>query len=263
MNSGLASEEIEGQQTIEPAFGLPARWIGAAQKQRAELLGYTVVDPPSVLVTHLNELTRRHAPELLSRQDTQALLTHLKQDYPTVVEELIPGVLTVGEVQGVLQLLLSEGVSVRDLVTIAETLADHGRLTKDIELLAEAVRSALARQISMQHRGPDGLLQVITLQPRLEQSLAAGLQKTDSGMALLIEPQLLQGLLLNLAQELERTAAQGLQPVLLTSARIRRPLRRLTERSLPTLAIIAFSEIAAEIDVESVGMVEVDAHAAA
>lgn len=263
MNSGLASEEIEGQATVEPAFGLPARWISASQKQRAELLGYTVVDPPSVLVTHLNELTRRHAPELLSRQDVQGLLNNLKQEYPTVVEELIPGVLTVGEVQGVLQLLLSEGVSVRDLVTITETLADHGRQTKDIELLAEAARAALARQISMQHRGPDAVLHVITLQPRLEQQLASGLQKTDNGMALLIEPQLLQALLSRLALQLEHAASAGYQPVLLTSARIRRPLRRLTERSLPMLSILAFSEIAAEIDVEAVGMVEVDAHAAA
>ncbi|MEX2229397.1 MAG: flagellar biosynthesis protein FlhA [Dehalococcoidia bacterium] len=263
MNSGLATEEIEGQATVEPAFGLPARWISAAHKSRAELLGYTVVDPPSVLVTHLNELTRRHAPELLSRQDTQALLTNLKLEYPTVVEELVPGVLTVGEVQGVLQLLLSEGVSVRDLVTIAETLADHGRQTKDVELLAESVRGALARQISMQHRGPDGQLHVITLQPRLEQTLASGLQKTDNGMALLIDPQLLQTLLARTAEQIEHAAAAGFQPVLLTSGRIRRPLRRLTERSLPMLSILAFSEIAVEIDVESVGMVEVDVHAAA
>jgi flagellar biosynthesis protein FlhA len=263
MNSGLASQEIEGVETVEPAFGLPARWISASQKQRAELLGYTVVDTPSVLVTHLNELTRRHAPELLSRQDTQSLLNHLRQDYPTVVEELVPGVLTVGEVQGVLQMLLAEGVSIRDLVTICETLADHGRQTKEPEALTETVRAALARQISMQQRAPDGKLHAITLQPRLEQMLAAGLQKTDNGTALLVDPQLLQRLLSRIAAQMEHAAARGRQPVLLTSSRIRRPLRRLTERSLPTLAIVAFSEVATEIDVESVGMVEVDANAAA
>ncbi len=263
MNSGLASEEIEGAETVEPAFGLPARWIASGQKQRAELLGYTVVDSPSVLVTHLNELTRRHAPELLSRQDTQSLLNHLRQDYPTVVEELVPGVLTVGEVQGVLQMLLAEGVSIRDLVTICETLADHGRATKEIEALTEIVRSALARQITMQHRSPSGALHAITLQPRLEQTLASSLQKTDNGTALLVDPTLLQRLLSRIASQLEHAAAMGQQPVLLTSSRIRRPLRRLTERSLPALPILAFSEIATEVDVESVGMVEVEASAAA
>jgi flagellar biosynthesis protein FlhA len=263
MNSGLAGEEIEGVDTVEPAFGLPARWISGALKQRAELLGYTVVDPSSVLITHLSELTRRHAPELLSRQDVQTLLNHLKQDYPAVVEELVPGVLTVGEVQGVLQWLLAEGVSIRDLVTVGETLADHGRQTKDTESLTEAVRAALARQISLQHRAPDGRVHAITLNPRLEQSLAASLQQTDRGMALVVEPQFLQRLLTRIAGQMERAAAQGRQPVLLTSSRIRRPLRRLTERSLPTLPVIAFSEIATEVEVQSVGMVEVEAYAAA
>src|SRR5690606_5220015 len=263
MNSGLASEELEGTETVEPAFGLPARWIAAGQKQRAELRGYTVVDPPSVLITHLGELTRRHAPELLSRQDVQTLLNNLKQDYSAVVEELVPGVLTVGEVQGVLQMLLAEGVSIRDLVSIAETLADHGRQTKDIEALTEAVRGAIARQLSMAHRAPDGRLHAITLHPRLEQMLAAALQQTDHGVALVVDPDLLQTLTARIASRLERAAAAGHQPVLLTSSRIRRPLRRLTERALPTLPLLAYSEVAAEVDVEAVGMVEVDAHAAA
>ena len=263
MDSGLASEEIEGEPTTEPAFGLPARWIGEREKQRAELLGYTVVDPASVLITHLSELTRRHSPELLSRQDVQTLLNHLKQDYPTVVEELIPGVLTVGEVQSVLQLLLSEGVSIRDLVTIAETLADRGRQTKEVEALTESVRGALARQITVQHRAPDGALHAITLHPMLERQLAASLQQTDNGNALVIEPALLQGMLAEVARQLERTMASGDHPVLLTSSRIRRPLRRLTERSLPALPLLAFNEVASEVDVRAVGTVEVDAYAAA
>ncbi len=263
MNSGLATEEIEGDPTTEPAFGLPARWITEQEKQRAELLGYTVVDPPSVLITHLSELTRRHAPELLSRQDVQTLLNHLKQDYPTVVEELIPGVLTVGEVQSVLQQLLAEGVSIRDLVTIAETLADRGRQTKETEALTEAVRASLARQITVQHRAGDGQLHAITLHPVLERHLAGSLQQTDTGAALAIEPALMQQLLADVAKQMERAAATGDQPVLLTSSRIRRPLRRLTERSLPALPVLAFNEIASEVEVRAIGTVEVESYAAA
>ena len=262
MNSGLATEEIEGVDTVEPAFGLPARWVAASEKQRAELAGYTVVDSPSVLTTHLAELIRRHAPELLSRQDVQTLLTNLKEEYPTVVEELVPAVLTVGEVQSVLQELLREGVSIRDLVTICETLADRGRQSKEIDDLTETVRSALARQLTMQHRAENGKLHAITLDPRLEQSLAASLQTTETGAALVIEPQLLQRLLATVATEMERAASAGQQPVVLCSQRVRRPLRRLLERALPNLPVIAYAEVSGETEVESVGMVEVEAHAA-
>ena len=258
MNSGTATEDLEGRRSTEPAFGLPAIWIAPEGKQHAELAGYTVVDPPSVLATHLSELVRRHAPELLSRQDVQTLLAHLKEEYPAVVEELVPGVLTVGEVQGVLLLLLSEGVSVRNLVTITETLVDHGRISKEPEALAEAARAALARQISMQLRAPDGSLHAVTLHPRLEQSLAAALQPGESGASIVIEPALLQRLLAQLAQQIERRTAEGRQPLLLVSSRIRRPLRRLLERSLPQLSVLAYSEVAPEVEVEAVGMVEVD-----
>ena len=262
MNSGLATEEVEGVDTIEPAFGLPARWVAASDKQRAELAGYTVVDPSSVVTTHLAELIRRHAPELLSRQDVQTLLTNLKDEYPAVVEELVPAVPTVGEVQSVLQELLREGVSIRDLVTICETLADRGRQNKETDDLTETVRSALARQLTMQHRAEDGRLHAITLDPRLEQSLAASLQATETGPALVIEPQLLQRLLATVATEMERAASAGQQPVMLCSQRVRRPLRRLLERALPNLPVIAYAEVSGGTDVESVGMVEVEAYAA-
>ena len=256
MNPGVAHEEIEGVETTEPAFGLPARWVSAAQKQRAELLGYTVVDPPSVLATHLSELIRRHAPELLSRQDTQTLLTNLKEEYPTVVDELVPGVLTVGEVQGVLQELLAEGVSIRDLVTILETLADRGRQTKDVEELTEAARVALARQITMQYRREGDLVHAITLHPELEQGLAGATQATEQGATIVIAPAQLQRLLTAVAAELETAVARGKEPVLLVSARIRKPLRRLIERSLPTLPVLSYREVASEVEVEAVGMVE-------
>ncbi len=257
MNPGMVTEEIEGIETVEPAFGLPARWISEAQKQRAEILGYTVVDPPSVLTTHLSELIRRHAPELLSRQDTQTLLTNLKEEYPTVVEELVPGVLTVGEVQGVLQQLLSESVSIRDLVTVLETLADRGRQSKDIEELTEAARVALSRQITIQHRREDGTVHAITLHPEVEQALAGGVQPTEQGVAIVMEPAQLQRLLAAIASELEGAVTRGKEPVLLVSARIRRPLRKLIERSLPTLPVLSYREVASEVEVEAVGMVEV------
>ena len=256
MNAGLASEEIEGTETTEPAFGLPARWVSEAQKQQAELLGYTVVDPPSVLTTHLSELIRHHAAELLSRQDAQTLLNNLKEEYPAVVEELVPAVLTVGEVQGVLQALLREGVSIRDLVTICETLADRGKQTKDVEPLAEAVRTALARQLTMQHRSPDGPVHAIILHPRLEQMLAAALQTTETGAAIVVEPEQLHRLLASVATEMERAATQGQQPVLLTSTRVRRPLSKLLERTLPTLPVLAYVEVSGEVEVQAVGTVE-------
>ncbi|TAK77567.1 MAG: flagellar biosynthesis protein FlhA [Dehalococcoidia bacterium] len=263
MDSGLATGELDGPETVEPAFGLPARWVGPGDKQRAEVLGYTVVDPPSVLITHLSELIKRHSPELLSRQDVQTLLNHLKEEYPAVVDELVPGVLTVGEVQGVLQLLLSEHVSIRDLVTIAETLADLGRQTKDVEILAEGTRQALARQLCMQHRAGDGRLHAITLNPRLEQTLAASLTQTDAGAAIVVAPELLQHLLGSIADQMGRAAAAGHDPLLLTSARVRRPMRRLIERSLPSLAVLSFAEVAREVEVEAVGMVEVEQYVAA
>jgi flagellar biosynthesis protein FlhA len=262
MNAGLASEPLEGVETVEPAFGLPARWIAPEAKQRAEFAGYTVVDPPSVLTTHLSELIRRHAPELLSRQDAQALLNNLRDEYPAVIEELVPAILTVGEVQGVLQELLRESVSVRDMVTICEALADRGRITKETDQLTEAVRAALGRQITMEHRGEDGRLRAITLHPRLEQTLAAALQPTDAGPAVVIEPDLMQRLLVRLAGEMERAASAGFQPVLLCSARIRRPIRRMIERSLPQLPVLAYAEVSSEVEVEAIGMVEVEAYAA-
>jgi flagellar biosynthesis protein FlhA len=257
MDSGLASDVIEGLATVEPAFGLPATWIAESDRARAEIAGYTVVDAPSVLTTHLSELIRRHAPELLSRQDVQALLTNLREEYPTVIEELVPGVLTVGEVQSVLQELLRERVSIRDLVTICETLADRGRQTRETEALTEAVRTALGRQISMQHRGEDGRINAITLFPRLEQTLAAGLQATDRGTAIVVEPDLMHRLLTRIAAELESAATRGQQPVLLCSSRIRRPLRRLIERALPALPVLAYAEVSGEIEVQAAGVVEV------
>jgi flagellar biosynthesis protein FlhA len=255
MNSGLASEEIEGIEAREPAFGLPALWITRAQREQAELLGYTVVDPSSVLATHLTEVIKAHAADLLGRQDLQVLLNSLKVDYPAVVDDLIPGVLTVGEVHRVLQNLLRERVSIRDLVTILETLAARGRQTRDPDLLTEYVRQALARAICQQYRESNGQLYVLTLAPQLEQRLAASLQQTDQGMVISLEPSFAQRLLQDLVTELEKMVAQGHQPVIVCSPRIRLAFKRLTERVVPHLAVLAYNELNPKLEVNAVGIV--------
>ncbi len=258
MNAGMADEQIEGVPTTEPAFGLPALWIQAGLKDRAELLGYTVVDPPSVLTTHLTEVIKGNAASILSRQDVQTLVNNLKADHPAVVDELVPGVLSVGEVQKVLQNLLRERITIRDLVTIMETLADYARQTRDTEALTEYVRQRLSRAISAQYRGPDGLVHVITLSPRVEQQLTEALKQTDQGTMIAMEPVRAQALLQRLATEMERVAGLGHAPVLLCSARLRLAVRRLTERVLPNLVVLSFSEISAGVDVQAEGMVIVD-----
>ena len=258
MNAGLADEQIEGIPTTEPAFGLPALWIQSSLKDRAELLGYTVVDPPSVLTTHLTEVIKGNAANILSRQDVQTLITNLKAEHPAVVDELIPGVLSIGETQKVLQNLLRERITIRDLVTIVETLADYARQTRDTEALTEYVRQRLARAISAQYRGADGLVHVITLSPRVEQQLTEALKQTDQGTMIAMEPVRAQQLLQRLAGEMERVAGLGHAPVLLCSARLRLAVRRLTERVLPNLVVLSFSEIATGVDVQAEGMVIVD-----
>lgn len=258
MSAGLAEGEVEGIPTTEPAFGLPALWIAPAQKERAELLGYTVVDPPSVLTTHLTEVIKANAATLLGRQDTQQLLNNLKTEYPAVVDELVPNLLTLGEVQKVIQNLLKERVPVRDLVTILETLADHARTTRDPDNLTEYVRQALARTISIMYRNGDGLVHVITLSPRTEQLLADALKQTEQGMMIALEPALAQRLLQRLASEMERVAQMGYVPVLLCSSRIRLSLRRLTERVLPNLVVLGFTEVAQGVDVNAEAMVGID-----
>ena len=257
MSAGVAAQPVDGIAALEPAFGLPAVWVEPANRDRAELSGHTVVDPQSVLVTHLVEIFRRHAADLLGRQDVQHLLNNLKADYPAVVEDLMGGVMTLGEIQRVLQNLLGERVSIRDLLTICETLATFARQTKDPEQLTEQVRLALARAICTSYAGEDHVLQVITLSPKLEQLLVQSLQPTDQGLAVLVDPGMANKLLNEVSQLMDRIAESGRVPVLLCSGRLRRPLRRLTERVLPGLAVLAFGEITSEVDAQSVGMVEI------
>ena len=258
MDPGTAEGDVPGTETVEPAFGLPARWIAPAQKERAELLGYTVVDAESVLATHLTELVKRFAPDLLSRQDTQNLLENLRGEYPALVEELVPTTLTVGEVQEVLQNLLSERIPIRDLVTICEALATHGRLTRDIDLLTEYARAALARQISRQHADASGAIYVITVGPRTEDEIASSIQQTERGNSVALPPWQLQRLLGVVGTEVERVASSGRAPVILCSSRIRLALRRLLERRLPNVTVLSFAEITSQTSVESVGNIEVN-----
>jgi flagellar biosynthesis protein FlhA len=258
MNPGTAEEGLEGIPTTEPAFGLPALWISPAQREQAELLGYTVVDAVTVLTTHLTEVIRTYAPALLSRQDVQTLLNTLRRDYPALVDELVPNLLTLGEVQKVLQNLLRERVSIRDLVTILEALADYARQTRDTDLLTEYVRRALARQITSQYRDDQGRLHALMLSPHLEQLLLNALQQTDQGLAIVLETATAQRLLQRLAQAMERMAASGHQPVLLCTARLRLPLRRFTERALPNLVVLSYAEIAPQVTVQSSGVVSLD-----
>ncbi|MGI6036942.1 MAG: flagellar biosynthesis protein FlhA [Limnochordia bacterium] len=254
METGPIREEIPGIPTREPAFGLPAIWVSEENREAAEMAGYTVVDPPSVLATHLTEIIRSHAEELLGRQEVKTLLDGLREHYPAVVEELTPDLLSIGEIQKVLQLLLQEGISIRNLVTIMETLADHGAATRDPEILAELVRQNLARQISQQF-SIDGVLPVVTLEPQLEEALINTID--EEGKYLALEPALAQGLLQEIAQKIEAAAAHGEQAVLLCSGRLRRPLRKISQRVLPRLTILSYNEVAPEFEVRSVGMVSI------
>ncbi len=258
MDPGTAEGDVPGIETHEPAFGLPARWITPAYRERAELLGYTVVDAESVLATHLTELVRRFAPDLLSRQDTQNLLENLRGEYPALVEDLVPTTLTVGEVQEVLQNLLAERVSIRDLVTICETLATQGRVTRDIDLLTEYARASLARQISRQYADDSGTLHVITVGSRTEDEIASSIQQSDHGSQVAMAPWQVQRLIGVVSTEVERVAAAGRDPIILCSSRIRLAFRRLLERRLPNVVVLSFAEVTPQTAVEAVGNIEVN-----
>jgi flagellar biosynthesis protein FlhA len=256
MNPGTAIGELDGLVTTEPAFGLPALWITAEQREYAEGMGYTVVDPTSVMTTHLSEVIRQHAPSILSRQDVQSLLDSVKTEHPTLVGELVPELLSIGEIQKVLQHLLAERLSIRDLVTILEALADTARVTRELDQLGERVRQALGRAICRQNVGQDGRLSVLTLSPGWQQSLAGALQTTDSGSSVLLLDQPTSNKLIQaLSREMERVASLGHNPILLVPARLRLALRRFTERSLNALTIMAYSEVAPQVEVTTLGVV--------
>ena len=253
MNPGTATAAIDGIATTEPAFGLPALWIPDTGKPEAEMAGYTVIDPTSVIATHLTELIKGHAPDLLGRQETSALLDNVKQHYPVVVEELVPQLLTVGEIQRVLQNLLRERIPIRNLILILETLADAARVSKDIDYLTERVRSSLARHISAEY-AEDGLLSVITVDPRLESLLAEAVRRGEDAYALL-DPNTVARIYSSLAKQIAIAQSSGLAPIVLASPSVRLALKRLTERAAPQLVVLAYSEIAPGLRVESIGQI--------
>lgn len=256
MDPGNVLHEIEGQVTKEPAFGLDAVWIGKSQKEEAELAGYTVVDLPTVMATHLTEIIRSHAHELLGRQEADNLITNFKKQYPKVVEELIPDQLSLGQVVSVLQNLLREQVSIRDLLTIFETLANEATRTKDTEVLTESVRKALRRSISIKYLDEDGNLQVMTLSPRYEELISNSLLQTEQGVQLIMDPQQAQELISQIANTIERHPEIAAQPVLLTSPTLRRHVYKLVSRFIPQLVVLSHNELTSSANVSSVGIVE-------
>jgi flagellar biosynthesis protein FlhA len=255
MNPGDAMGQLPGIPTTEPAFGLPAVWIPESGRAEAEALGWTVVDAESVVVTHLTEVIRAHASELLTRQETRQLLDQLKEFNEAVVTEVVPDVLSLGEVQRVLQSLLREGVSIRDLGSVLEAIGDKARLTRDPAMLAEYARQALGRTITAPFLDHEGNLRVIALDPSLEQAMAEALVQTADGEFLAMDPNLAAMVVDSAAEQVELAIANGGRPVLLCSARVRRHLRMLCEQRLPQMAVCSYNEIAPGIGVETTGVI--------
>jgi len=256
MNSGYVEEEIDGIETVEPFAGLPAMWISESQRERAEALGYTVVDPPAIIATHLTEVVRQHLHELLSRQDVQKLINNVKESHSVLVDELVPKYMTIGEVQKVLAKLLKESVSIRDLVTILETLADYAPITRDTDMLTEYVRSGLRRAISRKFFNP-GVNTVITLDPALEQTLTNNIQKTEIGSFVNIDQQLSQRVFDSLKREVSKLTSLGVMPIILTSPFVRMYFKQFIEEIAPDLVVLSYGEIDQSAEVQSVGMVSI------
>ena len=261
MNPGTIEKEIDGIQTTEPTFGLPAVWITTSDKQKAQMAGYTVVDPSTVITTHIKETIKRHASELLGRQETQALIDKFKESNPKVIEELIPDVLSLGKVQKVLQNLLKEQISIRDLRTILEQLADYGPSSKDTDILTEYVRQAMARPITKQFQSADGSLSVVTLDRGVEELIQSSIQRTEVASFLALEPTVAEKLLVKLQEAVEAISPQiETSPVLLASPGIRHHLRKFVERFIPDLAVLSHSEIIPSVQIKTLKVVDLNAN---
>ncbi len=255
LSPGEVKRTVEGIPTKEPVFQLPALWISEKRKEEAQFSGYTVVDVSTIIATHLTETIRSHAEELLGRQDVQKLLDRLAEQHPKVVEELIPHLLSLGVVQRVLQNLLRERVSIRDLLTIVETLADYGSMTKDPDLLTEYVRQKLARTIVKQYETQEGVLPLITVDQKMEDLLRERIQKGEYGVNLALEPGMVHKILTSFHQTIDKMGPLHAQPVILCSPGLRRHLKRLLERFLPQVAVLSHSELTSQAKIQSIGVV--------
>ncbi len=255
MNPGYVEEEITGIPTFEPSFHLPAIWISENQRERAESMGYTVVDPPSIIATHLTQVIREHIAELLTRQDTQNLVNNIKDTNPTLVEELVPKLLGIGDVQKVLQNLLKEGISIRDLLTIFETLADYAPTTRDTDILTEYVRQSLKRAISSKYFPPNDTTSVLTLDPALEQKIMSSVKQTEQGAYLNLDPDTTKAIIKSVEEGINKLENMGKMPIVITSPIVRIYFKRLTEDYYKDLIVVSYNEVETNVELQSVGMV--------
>ena len=255
MNPGYVTEEISGIPTFEPSFHLPAIWITEGQREKAESLGYTVVDPPSIIATHLTEVIRSHIAELLTRQDVQNLVDNIKESNPALVEELIPKLLGLGEIQKVLQNLLSEGISIRDLLTIFETLADHASTSRDTDVLTEYVRQSLKRAISNKYFPANEVTSVVTLDPKVEQEIMSSVKQTEQGAYLTMDPEKTKAIMDSVETEIAKLENLGKSPIIITSPIVRMYFKKLTEEYFKDLIVVSYNEVDSNVELQSVGMV--------
>ncbi len=257
MNPGYVEEEITGIPTFEPSFHLPAIWITEGQRERAESLGYTVVDPPSIIATHLTEIIRQYIAELLTRQDVQSLIENVKETNPVLVEELVPKLLGIGEIQKVLQNLLKEGISIRDLLTVFETLADYAATTRDTDILTEYVRQSLKRAISGKYFPANETTSVVTLDPQMEQEIMNSVKQTEQGAYLTLDPEKTKAVIASVGEEVQKLENLGKNPIIITSPIVRMYFKRLTEDYYRDLIVVSYNEIDSNVELQSVGMVTI------
>jgi flagellar biosynthesis protein FlhA len=255
MNPGYVEEEITGIETFEPSFHLPALWISESQRERAESLGYTVVDPPSIIATHLTEVIRSHISELLTRQDVQNLVDNLKETNPVLVDELIPSLLGLGEVQKILQNLLKEGISIRDLLSIFEILADKASTTRDTDVLTEYVRQGLKRAISGRYFAPNEENYVITVDPKVEQEIMSSIKQTEQGAYLTLDPQRVRAIMDNCGEQMKKMEDQGRTPIIVCSPIVRMYFKKLADDYFDDLIVVSYNEVESNVELKSVGMV--------
>ena len=258
MNAVGSPDEVPGMSVTEPAFGLPAVWVGAADREKAEMMGYTVVQPSAVLSTHLQELLRKNADKILGRQDTKKLIENLKKEYPAIVEELTPELLPTGTVQKVLQNLLKEGIPVRDLVTILEALLDYARVTKNVDVLTEYVRHSLSETIARLHRDARGIVHGIAMDPVLEQMITNALQnQRETSPSLGLSPAVVQKIHDSLTSNVEKCVGEGFPAAVLCAATVRPYFYRLIHTAFPAVSVLSFTELPPETEIEFIGRLEV------